>query len=464
MVISWTTPDNGSDEITAYEVKIGEEIARSNFDRFKEIARQQNYKRKPIYRKDKPQKIVVKTIEIDGNKDYTRTYVKGKMQLYKKDTLNYQEFVEGINNLSATGNFSNIQYNIEEESDGSVIKLKLKQNDISTYVKFAAHYDNLYKTGVLTNITAKHILGKNDIFSADLILGDNLRYNLDYFIDNGSYWSFGLKSSYNTFKTDFDVPEDNEDFNVDRLNVNYSDFTNQLYFQTVFNRRLALGVGLEHKHLNAYTRTVAMNPNQPKTYFDKSDYGNLISYIKFDSYDKKYFQKDGFLVDVGFRWYLFSSDYNENFNSFSQLRGKFGYAHTFFDKLTVHFVSEAGFTIGDNDNEILDFSLGGYGENYINTFIPHYGYEFASLSGNEFLRSTLKLRYEFTENHYLMGAANIARVEDNIFNDGRIFKNSKLGYGVGYGFDSFLGPIELNYTWSPEIKENYWYFNLGYWF
>jgi NTE family protein len=74
------------------------------------------------------------------------------------------------------------------------------------------------------------------------------------------------------------------------------------------------------------------------------------------------------------------------------------------------------------------------------------------------------LRYEFTENHYLMGAANIARVEDNIFNDGRIFKNSKLGYGVGYGFDSFLGPIELNYTWSPEIKENYWYFNLGYWF
>ncbi|MFT4684088.1 MAG: NTE family protein [Urechidicola sp.] len=462
-------PNMNSYKVTSFDkleeiVKIGEEIARSNFDRFKEIARQQNYKRKPIYRKDKPQKIVVKTIEIDGNKDYTRTYVKGKMQLYKKDTLNYQEFVEGINNLSATGNFSNIQYNIEEESDGSVIKLKLKQNDISTYVKFAAHYDNLYKTGVLTNITAKHILGKNDIFSADLILGDNLRYNLDYFIDNGSYWSFGLKSSYNTFKTDFDVPEDNEDFNVDRLNVNYSDFTNQLYFQTVFNRRLALGVGLEHKHLNAYTRTVAMNPNQPKTYFDKSDYGNLISYIKFDSYDKKYFQKDGFLVDVGFRWYLFSSDYNENFNSFSQLRGKFGYAHTFFDKLTVHFVSEAGFTIGDNDNEILDFSLGGYGENYINTFIPHYGYEFASLSGNEFLRSTLKLRYEFTENHYLMGAANIARVEDNIFNDGRIFKNSKLGYGVGYGFDSFLGPIELNYTWSPEIKENYWYFNLGYWF
>ena len=463
-------PNVNDYEVTSFDkleeiVKIGEDIARLNFDKFKEIARQQNFKREPMYRKEKPQKIIVKTIEIEGIKDYTRTYVKGKMQLYKKDTLNYQEFIEGVNNLSATGNFSNIQYNIKEESDGSIIKLKLKQNEISTYVKFAAHYDNLYKTGVLANITAKHVLGKNDIFSADLILGDNLRYKLNYFIDNGSYWSFGLKSRYNTFKTYFDVPEDNYDFSVDRLDVNYVDFTNQLYFQTVFNRRFALGVGVEHKHISAYTRTVAMNPNQPKTYFDKSDYGNVISYIKFDSYDKKHFQKEGFLVDIDFRWYLFSSDYNENFHSFSQLRGKFGYAHTFFEKLTAHFISEAGITIGDNNNnKILDYSLGGYGENYINTFIPHYGYEFASLRGKGFLRSELTMRYEFIENHYLISTANAARVENDIFNEGRIFENTKLGYGVGYGFDSFLGPIELNYTWSPEIKENYWYFNLGYWF
>ncbi len=463
-------PNMNAYEVTSFDkleeiLKVGEDIARLNFDKFKEIANQQSSKRPPVIKKEKPQKIVVKNIEIDGNIDYTRTYVKGKMQLYKKDTLKYKDFVEGINNLSATGNFSTIQYEIDEENDGgSNIKLKLKQNDVSSYVKFAAHYDNLYKTGILTNLTAKHILGKNDIFSVDLILGDNVRYNLDYFIDNGSYWSFGLKSRFNSFETDIDVPEDNDDFNVNRLEISYSDFTNQLYFQTVFNRRFALGVGAEHKRINAFTETVAMNPNQPKTYFDKSDYGNLISYIKFDSYDKKYFQKEGFLVDVDFRWYLFSTDFNKNFNSFSQLRGEFGYAHTFFNRLTAHFISEAGITIGDNDNEILDYNLGGYGENFINTFIPHYGYEFASLSGNAFLRSTLKMRYEFTENHYLMGAANAARVEDDIFNEGRIFEDTKLGYGVGYGFDSFLGPIEINYTWSPDTEKNFWYFNLGYWF
>jgi NTE family protein len=35
---------------------------------------------------------------------------------------------------------------------------------------------------------------------------------------------------------------------------------------------------------------------------------------------------------------------------------------------------------------------------------------------------------------------------------------------VGYGLDTFLGPIEINYAWSPENNSNFWYFNVGYWF
>ncbi|PHR68965.1 MAG: patatin [Lutibacter sp.] len=454
-------------EVTSFDkleeiVKVGEDAARFQFDEFVKIAARQTRKRKPIHRKEHPQKIKIKRIEIDGNKDYTRTYVKGKMKISNGETITFSDFVEGINNLTATGNFTNIQYEIDEEKDGSIVRLKLKQDDISTYVKFSAHYDNLYKTGVLGNITSKHILGKNDIFSLDFILGDNIRYNLDYFVDNGSYWSFGLKSRFNTFN--FDTALHSQGLNVNELNLKYLDLTNQLYFQTVLNRKFAFGVGAEHKRISAYTKTLITTSNQDKTYFDKSDYFNAISYLKFDTYDKKYFQKEGVFVDIDFRWFLFSSDYNNNFNSFSQLKGKVGYAHTFFDKLTMHIISEGGITIGVNDNFVLDYHLGGYGENYINTFTPFQGYEFASLSKSAFLKSALTLRYEFVENHYLMSTINLARADDDLFNQGRIFEDTKTGYGIGYGFDSFLGPIELNYTHSPDTKESYWYFNLGYWF
>lgn len=463
-------PNMNSYQVTSFDkleeiVKIGEDIASLNFKEFQDIASKQHEKRKPIIKTKKSKNIIIDGIEIEGNENYNRTYIKGKLKISSGDTINQKELTEGINNLSATNNFDNIQYKITNQNDKSILKLLLKENEISTYVKFAAHYDKLYKTGVLTNLTAKHLLGKNDILSIDFILGDNFRYNFDYFIDNGTNWSFGLKSQFNSFNTDVEVNKQNFDLNINRLDLNYNDLTNQLYFQTVFNRKFALGIGAEHKRLNVFTKTINTgNPNKPKTYFDKSDYGNIISYLKFDTYDKKYFQKEGAFINIDFRWYLFSSDYNKDFSPFSQIQGKIGYAHTFFDKLTTHFISEAGVTLGNNDNPVLDYNLGGYGQNYINTFVPHYGYEFATLSGNAFLRSTLKIRYELFHNHYLTVTTNAARVEDDIFNKGRIFENTKLGYGVGYGFDSFLGPIEVNYTGSPDTKNSFWYVNLGYWF
>jgi NTE family protein len=447
------------DKIEAIEA-IGEKVAREKFVDFLRIAKQQSKKRLPFYRQDQQNELHIKSILIKGNQDYTRNYVKGKMKIEEGQTILFSDLVEGINNLTATGNFTNIQYKIDTEKDGSILSLKLKQNDISTYVKFAAHYDKLYKTSILTNLTTKHLLSKNDVLSVDLVLGDNLRYNLNYFIDNGTNWSFGLRSRLNTFKTDIDYNQDN----ISRINLEYRDITNQLYFQTVFNRKFALGVGAEHKRINTFTETLQTLTNQEKTYFDKSDYGNFISYLKLDTYDNKYFQKEGVNVDIDLKWYLFSSDYNENFNSFSQLKGKVGYANTFFNSLTTHFITEAGFTIGDNENTTLDYRLGGHGENLINTLIPFYGYDYASLSGDGFFKSSLTLRYEFAENHYLMTTANAARIDDDLFNQGRIFEDTKLGYAAGYGFDSFMGPIEMNYTWSPDTGNKFWYFSLGYWF
>ena len=132
--------------------------------------------------------------------------------------------------------------------------------------------------------------------------------------------------------------------------------------------------------------------------------------------------------------------------------------------MTAHFESQAGITIGKNENRVLDYNLGGYGKNFINTFVPMFGYDYATLSSNSFLRSMLTLRYEFLSKNYLVTTANFARVDRDLFNEGNIFENTKSGYLLGYGLETFLGPIEMNYTWSPDTKEKYWYFSVGYWF
>ncbi len=443
----------------------GEISARDKFSQLKAIGARQIHTKDIKIDISQIEEFSIKQIEIDGNNYYTRAYILGKLNLRIGEIINYRKVVESINNLSATGNFENVQYQIIHENDNFILKLKVKEYQISNFLKIGVHYDGLYKTGILLNATAKHILANNDLLSADIILGDNLRYNFDYFIDNGFYWSFGLKSRYNNFNANVKY----DSANVNKINLNYEDFTNQIYLQTVFGRKFAIGAGGEFKRIKVYSETISSLEINGETgngvlYFDKSDYLNLIAYLKIDTYDKKYFQKKGAYLDVDFRWYLSSSDFNNNFSSFSQLKGKVGYAQTFFDKFTAHFISEAGMTIGENLNRALEFNVGGYGENFINTFIPFNGYDFAALNGNSFLRSTFRFRYEFLPKNYFQATANYARIESDLFNEGRIFENTKSGYMLGYGLDTFLGPIEVNYSFSPDHKENYWYFNVGYWF
>lgn len=441
-------------------LKQGDSAARGQIEKLQLIAQNQIIKKSHRFEVPKFQRFYVKKIEVEGEDNYTQAYILGKLNIRNNEAICYSKLLEGVNNLSATGNFENVQYRIINETDGSILKIRVKESSISNVLQFSAHFDDLYKTGILINVTSKHLLNKNDILSADLILGDNVRYNLNYFIDNGFYTSFGIKSSYTTFNASVNF----ESENVNKISTFYEDFSNQIIIQSVFNRKFAIGTGIEQKKIKVLTETVSDFPNNGSLYFDNSNYFNVIGFIKIDTYDKKYFQKSGLYLDAGFRWYLASTDYNRNFSPFSQLKGEIGIAYTFYDKLTTHFISEAGVTFGNNDNRVLKFNVGGYGENFINTLNQFYGYDFAELTGSGFLRSALTLRYEVFPKNYFSLAANYARVEDDIFNGGNLFENTKSGYKVGYGIDTFLGPIEINYTWSPDHNNNYLYFNVGYWF
>lgn len=447
-------------------MKQGDSASRANMNQLLDIAKCQNKVKETQNKTSDFKKFHISQIEITGNKHYTRSYILGKLNLKQKDTTSYKNLVESVNNLTSTGNFEIIQYEIDEQDDGNVIKFNVKETDVFNLLKLGIHFDDLYKTGVLLNLTSKHLLFKNDIFSADLVLGDNLRYNLNYFIDNGFYWSFGLKFRYNTFNENVKIKSETSN----KINLDYEDFTNQAYVQTVFSRKFAIGAGIEQKRVIASTETINMyekafyDSNNDKLYFDKSNYFNLFAYLKLDTYNKSYFPKEGLFLDTGMLYYATSSDFTNTFTPFIQLKANFGIAATAFNKLTFHFFSEAGFTIGDNENRALTYNVGGYGENFINNFTPFFGYDFAELDGDGFLKSGLTLRYEFIKKNYFSLTGNYARVGEDLFKEGKIFENTMSGYMVGYGLETFLGPVEVHYTWSPDHNDNYWYFNVGYWF
>lgn len=440
-------------------------------DALEQIASMQTQKRSP-FKPIKPiDSVKINSIVIEGNAKYTRAYVLGKLKFKQDEKINYTRLVEGVNNLAATNNFESVVHQLKSSVDkpGYDLYFTLKESSQRTFLKFGIHYDELYKSAALINLTRKQLLFNNDVVSFDFILGDNIRYNFEYYIDKGFYWSIGLLSRYNQFQKNIPASallaeEDLVNIGVNKLDVELNDLTNQFYLQTLFRKDFALTLGAEHKRLKILSETIAQDNNDDETIFENSDYLSLYGKLKFDTYDNKYFPNEGILFDGDFHLYLYSSDFNNNFSEYSIAKATIGYAKSF-GNLSANLTTQGGFTIGEDTSPYLNFVLGGYGHNLINNFKSFYGYDFLSIAGNSFVKGVVTLDYEIYKKHHLNFAANYANVADNIFDTGEwITSPNYSGYAFGYSFETFLGPIEAKYTWSPEVKTGFWFFNLGFWF
>ncbi|MBC2843542.1 patatin-like phospholipase family protein [Winogradskyella flava] len=449
----------------------GEAAARANISQLKSIKKNKNsfVERQKIELLDS---IKINSIKIQGNDHYTRSYVLGKLKFKNDEKLSYEDFKDGINNLIATNNFDTFRYCLEPSKDNLGYKLtgELRESETTTFLKLGIHYDGLYKSAILANLTKKRLLFNNDIASLDVILGDNSRYNFDYFIDKGFYLSIGVKSRYNQFNKNVNallaLEEDSpllEDLN--KIDVELTDFTNQVYLQTIFRKDFALRLGAEHKRLKITSETLIDENQEDEVTFDNTDYFSVFGNLIFDDYDNPLFPKRGFYFNGDFHLYLNAAGLNKDFEEFSIAKADIGYAFSFNNKVALKTEASGGFKIGDNSTTTLGFGLGGYANNFINNFQSFYGYDYLALSGDSFVKAMFTLDYEIFKKHHILFSANYANIEDGIFETGEwLTAPDYSGYALGYSLETFLGPLEAKYTYSPDIGESYWFFNLGFWF
>lgn len=447
-------------------IEAGEKAALQQLHQLQQISIP-NYQ-KPQLKEIARDSIYISQIYINGNENYNRAFIQGRFKVNTPGMVAYNDIRNGINNLQATNNFSKINYEIIPSPDGAVLEIGVIESPIRNYLRLGVHYDELFRSAALVNLTRKRLFTGNDIISADVILGDNVRYNFDYYIDKGRYWSIGLRSEFTQFEKQISAGFANEVSGIispdlNSIEVDYNDWTQQLYFQTRLQNDFYLRLGAEYKSLNVFTETViTANPDDNRTVFDNNNYTSLYGNIDLDSYDNPHFPSNGWRVDGDFHLYLYSSDRDDNFNEFSIAQLSVGHARSF-GNLSVRGNLLAGLPIGDPGNSSLDFFLGGYGARRVNNILPFYGYDFIDLGGNSVFRALFELDYEIFKKNHIVFSANLATVDDDLFEQSQWFSNARYtGYAIGYGLETFLGPVELKYSFSPQQDQGEFYVNLGF--
>ncbi|MDR9448615.1 MAG: patatin-like phospholipase family protein, partial [Psychroflexus sp.] len=252
-------------------------------------------------------------IVLNGDFSFPRSYITGKLDLRKGQIVSLSEINQGINGLNATGNFRSIRYKLKNKNGVTDIIFSIQEEQKNQFLKFAVHYDDLYKGSVLTNLTKKTLFLENDMASLDVILGQNVRYNFNYYVDKGNFWSIGLQSRINRFEDNlsFEFIEENSTlagFDLNEIRLDFNDFTNRFYLETFYKNKVNLKGGIEHKLVEASTRTVLANidddDENPETIIEEDHLLSIYAVLGFDSLDELQYPSSGFYFKGKFNFYF----------------------------------------------------------------------------------------------------------------------------------------------------------------
>lgn len=450
------TSFDSKDEI----INAGTKAAEDQFDLLKKIAAAQGNPKINRHSQISSEFVLVTDIEVKGLQTFNRSYIKGKLGIIAPQLVSYENIRQGIKSLYSSGNFTNIYYRIIDNEQGhKTLSLFVTENPTKQSIKFGLHYDDLFKTGLLLNFSSRHVILDNSIFSADVILGDFPRYEVNYYADNGIYPSFGISSSYKRFNSKVNSVSFAEGEGGVSYDYEFREFLNQVYLQSTLFDKYAIGGGLEHQYLNIKTDNLPFS--NPDRKIENSYFLRLYGFVKIDNLDNPNFPMNGLKFNGLFKYNLKSNA--EGFEEMPMISAWFDGNKSINKWLSLKLFGKFGTYFSYHPLISQKFALGGYAEQDFLNYSRFYGLPFFSAGGDNLLLLGGQLQTKILKNHYLSCFVNVANMTDDL-EDFRLLKYEYSGMGIGYGFDSPLGPIIGLWTYSPNTKKGMLNVSLGFWF
>lgn len=408
--------------------------------------------------------LYIDSVVIQGNRKISDHFFQSRLGIKEGNQLSIKDLDKRIAELYGTKLFHTINYCLQLSEKGKTIVV-LKVEESSAFdVNVGVHYNDYAKTGLLLNLTGRNIGAPNGRLSLDIALGFVNRFGLTYEIDNGIKPGFGGDITYfnqvGFLYNEFGKKELSFNMGVIRQNgFGLLTFGNEI--------RLRLGYELESNTISQELSVVD---------FEKLDNvsATLFADITFDTYDKMYLPKKGYLLYSRFA-YGAGANTNIDTDSLGNIAYPIeNYSYWVFD-------AYASWIIPLNKNLIVQpkvyyrknfgsdipvtqtASFGGFSQSYILNYRPFPGYEFMELSGHTAFNPEIELRQNFLKDHYFSIIGRFLSLD--IVLDKSLNKNDfYAGWQLKYTYDSMIGPVSFSVAEAYPRKKLIFDFSLGFWF
>ncbi len=399
---------------------------------------------------------VLDSVSVNGNKEVTGATIRSSIPFENGEVVEMVDLESAVKMLYGSLFFNTVKYSLIPGKNGSILVITVEEASFGS-IGLGVHYDTDYKAGLLISSKFRNVFLKNTLLELTIGLSENPHASIKYYQNRGLLPSLGISSNWTSFSF-IDYRNGKDKVGEYRFN----NLITNLYIQSQSKKTVAFGGGVQFE-ISSLHNDIGIDFGVDNSTFSQT-YLNFFAFVKVDRWDKSFFPHRGGKVDLRA---IFVSEFltggNTNLGEkVTVISATYDKAIPLSSKWTLRPRLDAGFSFGEGVYFSQLFFLGGQGNNYLPGMISFSGLNVAQLVGTQMIAARLRLQYNFFKKHYIMGTVDMGNVA---FNKEEIFdlEYGVIGFGLTYGYDSFIGPLELSIMGS-NYRGVSGFLNLGFWF
>ena len=420
--------------------------------------------------------IRIGTIQYAGFEEESPDAAAGLAGLEPGKTVAVANLYQNLNFIWGSGRVSTTTFELQPAPSGDFnVKLKVKESKTHHTIGPGIRYDTDYGAAILLNYTGNNLFRSSDLLSFNFVIGETFRTNFHYYFPLKNHYSLTMGGRYWISSPKFYL---NRNFLGE---LNQFDLSMQLGATKGLSNHGLLFLGVQYDYVLLNTKDLAIvNPNPGEFQRIELPYISPAFGFFMDTYDKPSFPYKGIKWSIKANYNLPITSLEEADKPFAQATVQLKKVHRLARRMAVQYELVAGQTLRAGEQPVVPFGYafftGGLGQNYYRNQVAMPGYRYREFLLQDDLgglyapegisKVQLALRYEVFKNNFitLFGAGAYVNGPGKSPIDVFSFGEFIAGYGMSYGIDSFLGPLEVAYHGSAVDGKGYWFLNLGHWF
>lgn len=471
----------------------GKIATNENMDKLIAISnRLKNYKqRKPILPKV-ANEIVLDTIIYEGISKSNMALFKSRINITLHNSYTLKEIREASDIALGTNLFKSISFHLFHKNGTSGLKVTATEKS-QHLLKGSLHFDDYRGIGLFVNYTGRNVIGKSSRVLLSLDISDDIRYRAQYQINFGKEKNWWFRSDLYGETLDQRTYISGE--YAGDLNSEHLQFDNQFNLNiNSFKNYVGIGLTYDWNRLEPKIDPSLSENIYALTSYDFKNFDIYAHYVQ-NNLNQVYYATKGSLFKVKLSTSLDNNMMAETLelpkteglvSLFTKFRYTLERRIPINKKLTTILNLTGGYSFFNDNGVNFDYSLYGYAAQYSlggnierprNDMFKTMGLEENELTATQFTMLNISLQYKPLEDIYFTPHATIASVGFNDIKEyGTGFFTPKgqwaegeetsllTTFGLTASYNSILGPVDLDISWTNHVSGPRYFFGVGYHF